>query len=1100
MGRVSMKKHGINLLALLISLAAINSTYSAQRAEQIISQAGFEGGVVVHVNCADSVLLSEIHRFKPNSVGHGLSSSGDIEQVRKALFDAGVHGKIGVSEWAGGALPFVPNFVNLLIVDDGSAVSRDEALRVLAPLGTAIIDGEAIVKTRPSEIDDWPQYLYDATGNAVSKDKAIKPPLQHIQWVGSPRWSRHHETMSSVSACVSGGGKVFYILDEGSAHSPLLPCHWKLIARDAFNGTVLWKRDIDQWNPNLLRLKSGPSTLPRRLVVAGDKVFVTLGIEAPVTVIDASTGATLATLKGTEGTEEIVYDAGELFLVVDTNEDKVELSAYPLMKKMTWTTREKRLLRCDAKSGKVIWDQTFDYVAPMTLAKYRNDVYFFDGEQVVALSVGDGVKKWVSDEMPVYKNMPTFFAPKLVVQGGRVMFTGGGGYQPHKGSRGTLHGLSIETGETEWTAPNPASGYQSPEDLFIIKGKAWAGDVTSHEWNTDESKATGEFTGVNIASGTVDKSYGQASAYWFHHRCYMAKATEDYLLTSRTGIEFLDLETGKWTLHHWVRGACLYGIMPANGMVYAPPHPCGCYMGAKMFGFTALATKDAAHPSFALIPDAQRLVKTTAQPLPERPVAKKTEWPTYRGDIERSGSAAVVQAPTKRQWSVKLSDDLTPPVIADRKVVVSLKDQHAVVALDAVSGKIAWRFIPGGNVDSPPALYKGRAYFGCADGLIYCLNLTDGALVWKYQAAPTIGRHMFFERLESTHPVHGNALVMNDKVYTVAGRSMFVDGGIRFLILDAASGRKLTEHIMGDKVPGTDEELQMRHEILNMPVALTDLLSSQDDKIFMRYQQFDMDGNRLEIGYDRKLFGKTRSEVDVVNKASLEDQKGEDAHLFAGTGFLDDSWWHRTYWIYGKHNASGWQGHTRAGASGAPAGRIMSFDDDALYVWGRFQKYFKWTTKYEYSLHAKGYDHRQKWGVVVPILVKSMALTGDKLHILGPDEVVRQEGAYKSIAADKTQRQMVEQEAALLGQRGSKLLTVDTKTGKIIAAATLDSAPEFDAMAAAYGNLYVSMMDGTLRCLGGEGQALDTMGTARVAAINEAGVIRRPSVAARKKR
>ena len=31
-------------------------------------------------------------------------------------------------------------------------------------------------------------------------------------------------------------------------------------------------------------------------------------------------------------------------------------------------------------------------------------------------------------------------------------------------------------------------------------------------------------------------------AYWFHHRCYPGKATERYLLMSRTGTEFIDIK------------------------------------------------------------------------------------------------------------------------------------------------------------------------------------------------------------------------------------------------------------------------------------------------------------------------------------------------------------------------------------------------------------------------------------------------------------------------------------------------------------------------------------------------------------------------------
>ncbi len=38
-----------------------------------------------------------------------------------------------------------------------------------------------------------------------------------------------------------------------------------------------------------------------------------------------------------------------------------------------------------------------------------------------------------------------------------------------------------------------------------------------------------------------------------------------------------------------IRDRCLYGVMPANGLTYAPPHNCACYPEAKLYGFNALA-------------------------------------------------------------------------------------------------------------------------------------------------------------------------------------------------------------------------------------------------------------------------------------------------------------------------------------------------------------------------------------------------------------------------------------------------------------------------------------------------------------------------------
>jgi outer membrane protein assembly factor BamB len=53
-------------------------------------------------------------------------------------------------------------------------------------------------------------------------------------------------------------------------------------------------------------------------------------------------------------------------------------------------------------------------------------------------------------------------------------------------------------------------------------------------------------------------------------------------------------------------------------------------------------------------------------------------------------------------------------------------------------------------VDSPPTIYKGLALFGSADGYFYCLRLADGALVWRFRAAPLDRRTVAFGQVESS--------------------------------------------------------------------------------------------------------------------------------------------------------------------------------------------------------------------------------------------------------------------------------------------------------------------------------------------------------------
>ena len=49
-------------------------------------------------------------------------------------------------------------------------------------------------------------------------------------------------------------------------------------------------------------------------------------------------------------------------------------------------------------------------------------------------------------------------------------------------------------------------------------------------------------------------------------------------------------------VNNWVRGTCHMGMMPANGLQYAPPHPCQCYIDEKLNGLNAVAAADTAEP------------------------------------------------------------------------------------------------------------------------------------------------------------------------------------------------------------------------------------------------------------------------------------------------------------------------------------------------------------------------------------------------------------------------------------------------------------------------------------------------------------------------
>lgn len=1069
---------GLLLGVLAVSVSARPGS-AASEADELIAAGGIRGGFVVHVGCGDGKLTAALRKSDAYVV-HGLDvDAAQVGAARKNTPSGKHAGKVSAAVFDGRHLPYVDNMVNLMVCSRTYDLPEDEILRVLCPKGVALIrDGEKlkrITKPRPDSYDEWTHYLRDADNNAVSRDTAVTAPIEHLQWQGSPRYGRHHDNSSSFPATVSAGGRIYYVADDGPRASILWGSNWQLIARDAFNGVILWRREIDRWTSRLWPLKSGPSTTPRRLVAIRDSVYFTPGLLAPATKLDGVSGETLRVYAGTERTEEIVFRDEVLYLVVNPGID-------PNQRGGVWARTPKKVMAVREADGEVLWQKEYPWIAPCTLAVAAERVYLSDGPHVLALDAKTGRELWKSKPLPQREKIPTYFAPTLVAAPGGVLYAGGEGWREHAGSMGLMTFLSAETGEIKWQRPHLPSGYQSPQDIFVIDGKAWCGSTNSKPGEFDKrypevAPSTGEFISYDIESGKPAGSIPRgADNYWFHHRCHRAKATERFFLTSRTGIEMIDRATGKWFIHHWVRGACVYGIMPANGLIYAPPHPCACYPEAKLSGFNAVAGPRTYAAADKLI-KSERLLKGPAYgdaaAQGKHPEAAPGDWPTFRGNMARSGSTAqAVGTDLKVKWQAAIGGRLSQPVVAGRKVFVAAVDDHAVIALDRTTGKTAWTYIAGGRVDSPPTLYKHLALFGCADGYVYCLRASDGELAWRFRAAPFDQRIMAREQLESVWPVHGSVLVRGGVAYVVAGRSMFSDGGLVLYRLDPLTGALLSSVRMDKNDPNTGKDLHSHISVLSMPVASPDILSCDADNIYMRSQPIAPDGKRHRVA-----------------QVGLDKQRGADAHLFAPTGFLDDDWWHRSFWVYGRAVLGG-PGYSATGKS-APAGKIMVLDDKNVYVFGRRREYWRWTIPTEYRLFAvdralplpkkpapakgprrtgsrgaSGQQYAEIWSMELPILVRAMVKTGDTIFAAGPADIVdEKEATALARKSEAITPELRKQQRLFAGAGGSVLWAVSGKDGGRQAEIKLDVAPVFDGLIAAGGELYMATVDGKVACL-----------------------------------
>jgi hypothetical protein len=522
-------------------------------------------------------------------------------------------------------------------------------------------------------------------------------------------------------------------------------------------------------------------------------------------------------------------------------------------------------------------------------------------------------------------------------------------------------------------------------------------------------------------------------------------------------------------------------MMPCNGMLYAPPDQCFCEPGGKLLGFTAL--KAAPGAALEIVPDEKRLEKGPAYGAVSDGESGDADWPTYRHDPARSGSTpAAVPAAVGTGWTIKLGGPLTAPIAAGGKVFVGKSDAHTLYALEASSGKTQWEFTAGARIDSPPTIYKGLVLFGSKDGRVYCLRASDGQLVWRFLAAPADRRVASFDQIESAWPVHGSVLVDNDVAYFTAGRSTYLDGGIRVYALEPATGEILHKAVL----EGPHRQApQDRDLAFFVPGANSDVLVSEGGFVYMRQKKLTCDLKEIE---PKVLSPKGEADVGL--------------HVFSTSGLLDGSWYNRTFWMYSKR----WPGFQLANQA-PKAGQLLVKDEDKTFAVGMFYRrnvhspmFFpgkegyllfadlntnepqivgesgartplRWLPQSDYERGGGrgiwkleqeafgldkmiGYTRAEPavWMDWLPVRIRAMVKAGDTLFVAGVPDMLDPKDPY----------------AAFEARKGAHLVAVSAQDGKKLSDMSLDCPPVFDGLIAASGRLFASLENGTLLCLAGK--------------------------------
>lgn len=208
------------------------------------------------------------------------------------------------------------------------------------------------------------------------------------------------------------------------------------------------------------------------------------------------------------------------------------------------------------------------------------------------------------------------------------------------------------------------------------------------------------------------------------------------------------------------------------------------------------------------------------------------DWPTYQHDYQRSGlTQEELELPLTLTWSHQFKapapawadppkadyytpvpqQPLKPRLAFDRAHHVAVVGtrlyfgssvEHTINCLDADTGVTNWTFFTDGPVRMTPTVQDGKVYAGSDDGSVYCLNVTNAALIWKHTP---LGSSNYLVANDgdfiSPYAIRSSVVVDQGVAYFTSG--FFPHEGVYLCAVDAATGTKTSANHWQRAVTGT---------------------------------------------------------------------------------------------------------------------------------------------------------------------------------------------------------------------------------------------------------------------------------------------------------
>lgn len=980
---------------------AADAAVADVEAGSIVATAGFKGGLCLHLGCGrpgSAGLTAALAQVSGMPV-HGLGvDAAAVERARAIVARRELSGRAMIEKLTPGALPYVSDLARLIVVEEmalltKSGIARAEAMRVLAPGGVMCVKEGGkwsfAAKPRPPEMDEWTHPHHGPDGVLASSDRTIAFPID-LRWVdGVPFGRGGFAQCAPCRAIVLAGGRCFTVNNDELGSNG----HALLQARDAYSGFPLWKVDCQavyskvelDWR-NVWPLAAGD-----RLVYAART--------NDIIAVDAASGAIAFTCPTAYQPRRLLLSDGCLVvaswerMVLNDPKDGYENDG---IRGVWWPDGGGRVETFDAANGRPKWSMP---LTALTVFAREGMVYMLShsgnppvAREVVAVDLATGRERWRVPHTAFGEEPDTclnFAGPGCVVVS-----------KTRRKERRAVFVLGAADGKVLVHLSNTVA-------RAIVGGELWCSDGRYELLTGRKGRGpgvAGTYAGGNIVGG-----------------CVPPIVVGSNMVTSSRGGKYLHYRDDPakppvQLAYPGARGACLTGMIPANGMFYTAQNNCACF-GAQIGGFLAVGAV-ADNPGEDEFGQARPVEQGPAWgAVPDIPAGG--DWPTYRQNAERSGGTtnrvadairllwSVACAPRATgafatAWNARLGapQPLTAPVAAGGMVVIAAVNAGQVIALHPDTGAVIWTAQLGSRIDSPPTFHKGLLLVGCHDGWVYGLRARDGATAYRMRAAPRERRVMAYGMVESAWPATGAILVHDGLAYVAAGRSSEMLGGIAWVAFKPETGETVWTKLVGAQAG-----------------SLMDLFSIRDGELAWRWQRFD-----ARTGQELAPAQRYHGQVGMLDGSWAAGYSKRSGGGFAlGRIFGSMLAWNEHLLI-----GAGWAVDRASARESKPAANAAPKHQDRL----RPEEYV-WRTELEPHI---------EWA-----RVNAMALTGNAALYAGSVFNGWRNGRYdgsfiwiKSAADGKTRQKEIK----------------------------LEAPPSYDAMAVAGGRIYLALQNGMLQCWG----------------------------------